>query len=160
MIYYNQIIQVPITLSDSFDGSVAFWTTVVPSAFVTLTYCFLLRPRQQRRRMECVGYSDNLGIVHDSRMFHRFFRQARRELREVKADGLRTVEEALLLLRDAARRHMRAEASVDGMSFVYFLHCFGRQRRVVLFSSPLSLMNSRANRVNHYGCSIRSGRKG
>lgn len=49
--------------------------------------------------------------------YPRFFRQARHELRESKADKIRPVEETVSLLRDAAKRHMRAEASVDGMVF-------------------------------------------
>ncbi|KAI0340380.1 DnaJ-domain-containing protein [Trametopsis cervina] len=96
MIYYNQIIQVPITLSNGFDSTIAFWTTVVPSTSVALSYYFLLRPRQRKRRME-------------------FFRQARRDLREATSDIVRPAEETVTLLRDAAQRQMRAEASVDGL---------------------------------------------
>ncbi|KAI0084716.1 hypothetical protein BDY19DRAFT_909620 [Irpex rosettiformis] len=92
----RQIIQLPIVLSDSYDTAAAFWTTVVPSTSVALAYYFILRPRQRQRRIE-------------------FFRQARRDLRESKADKVRPVEETVSLLRDAAKRHMRVEASVDGL---------------------------------------------
>lgn len=51
--------------------------------------------------------------------FNRFFRQARRDLREGKADKVRPVEETVSLLRDMAKRQMRAEASSDGT--VHFL---------------------------------------
>lgn len=44
----------------------------------------------------------------------RFFRQARRELREAKSDVVRQAEETRLLLRETAQRHMEAEASADG----------------------------------------------
>lgn len=53
--YYNQVIQVPIVLSDGYDTAVAFWTTVVPSTSVALAYYFILRPRQRQRRIEYVG---------------------------------------------------------------------------------------------------------
>ena len=47
-------------------------------------------------------------------MGSRFFRQARRELREAKSDVVRQAEETRLLLRETAQRHMEAEASVEG----------------------------------------------
>lgn len=47
-------------------------------------------------------------------MGSRFFRQARRELREAKTDVVRQAEETRLLLRETAQRHMEAEVSVEG----------------------------------------------
>lgn len=52
----------------------------------------------------------------------RFYRQARRDLREAKADKIRPAEETVSLLRDTAKRQMRAEASVDGMSHRQAFH--------------------------------------
>ena len=44
----------------------------------------------------------------------RFFRQARRELREAKSDLMRQNEETISLLQETAKRHMEFETSVDG----------------------------------------------
>lgn len=95
----NQLFYVPISLSSEFDELAAFWSTVVPTAAVTLGYWFVLRPLKRRERLA-------------------FFHQARRELREAKADVVRAAEETMSLLRDTARRHMEAEASKDGLVIV------------------------------------------
>ncbi|GJE93752.1 DnaJ and DUF3395 domain-containing protein [Phanerochaete sordida] len=97
--YMNQLFQVPITLSSEYDEVAAFWSTVVPTAAVTLGYWFVLRPLKRRERVA-------------------FFHQARHELREAKADIVRAAEETVSLLRDTARRHMEAEASKDGLVIV------------------------------------------
>lgn len=54
-------------------------------------------------------------MVSDVLTIIRFFRQARRELREAKSDLVRQNEETISLLQEAARRHMQTETSVDGM---------------------------------------------
>ncbi|KAI0688382.1 hypothetical protein BC835DRAFT_1522427 [Cytidiella melzeri] len=113
--YYNQTVQVPIILYNGYDTTVAFWTTIVPSASVALAYCFVLRPRQRRRRVEYVGYTGNCHTKIILTQVNRFFRQARTELREAHAVKIRPVEETVSLLREAAGRHMKAEASVDGL---------------------------------------------
>ncbi|EKM57036.1 uncharacterized protein PHACADRAFT_254555 [Phanerochaete carnosa HHB-10118-sp] len=98
-IYMNQLFYVPIALSSEFNELAAFWATVVPTTAVTLGYWFVLRPLKQRERLT-------------------FFHQARRELREAKADIVRAAEETVSLLRDTARRHTEAEASKDGLVIV------------------------------------------
>jgi len=97
--YMNQLFYVPIVLSSEFDELAALWSTIVPTATVTLGYWFVLRPLKRRERLA-------------------FFHQARRELREAKADIVRAAEETVSLLRDTARRHMEAEASKDGLVIV------------------------------------------
>ncbi len=47
-------------------------------------------------------------------MIIRFFRQARRELREAKSDLVRRNEETISLLQETAKRHTQTETSVDG----------------------------------------------
>ena len=123
MVYYNQVIHLPIVVSAGFNSVAAFWTTLAPSTALVLAYHFVLRPRQVRRRIEYVGLfgstspipSLTRSCMNPLLTFDRFFRQARRDLREAKADKVRPVEEIVSLLRDAAKRQMRAEASTDGI---------------------------------------------
>ena len=61
----------------------------------------------------------------------RFFNQARRELREAKSDVVRQAEETKLLLREAAQRHMDAEASVEGAKHPYHMHW----HHIIVYSS-------------------------
>ena len=145
--YYNQIIQLPIVLSNSYDTTVAFWTTVIPSTSVALAYYFILRPRQRQRRIEYVGYSyPRMQLI--CLFVRRFFRQARRELRESKADKIRPVEETVSLLRDAAKRHMRAEASIDGVALSLYEAALHPDSVALVICSVL--LTSLFNRFNHH----------
>jgi hypothetical protein len=46
----------------------------------------------------------------------RFYRLARKELREERSNIYREIEEVTLLLRETARKHTHAEKSKEGMS--------------------------------------------
>ncbi|KAH8101824.1 DnaJ-domain-containing protein [Cristinia sonorae] len=96
-VHLNYHMEVPITLSHEHDPKVAFWTVLLPMTTVALAYHFVLRPLEHKRRME-------------------FFRQAKRELRDASSELVRQTDETISLLRDVARRHMQAEAAVDGSS--------------------------------------------
>lgn len=120
----NQLFYLPVTLSSEFDELAAFWSTVVPTTAVTLGYWFVLRPLKQRERLTCVALVLGLNLTYTHNEY-RFFHQARRELREAKADIVRAAEETVSLLRDTARRHMEAEASKDGTCY---FNCFMLQR--------------------------------
>ena len=52
-------------------------------------------------------------------IINRFFRQARRELREAKTDLVRQHEETISLLQETAKRHTQSEISVDGRNFFF-----------------------------------------
>lgn len=110
----NQLFYVPIMLTSEFDETVTFWSTVAPTAAVTLGYWFVLRPLKRKERLACVPFVLAMDLTYANT---RFFHQARRELREAKADVVRAAEETVSLLRDTARRHMEAEASKDGMCY-------------------------------------------
>lgn len=95
-IYAHQHLQVPIKLSHEYDPELALWTALLPSTAFVLGYHFLIKPVRRKRRLE-------------------YFRQARRELRDAKADLVRQSQDAISLLQATATRSAQAEASSDGL---------------------------------------------
>ncbi|CAL1708852.1 unnamed protein product [Somion occarium] len=112
--YLHQHFHMPIALSHEYDPALAFWTALMPSTAFVLAYHFVFKPRNRRRRLD-------------------FLRQARRELKEAKPEILRQHEETVYLLRDTARRHTQAEASIDGL--VILEAWYGPEEQVEGFES-------------------------
>lgn len=50
----NQAFNVPIILSDEYDPTATFWTTVLPPTAVILGYYFVLRPLRRKQRLQYV----------------------------------------------------------------------------------------------------------
>ena len=55
--YLTHRMELPILVSHDNDTEVAFWTTLVPTTVLALTYHFILRPMEHKRRMEYVTFA-------------------------------------------------------------------------------------------------------
>lgn len=109
----------PIILSHERNLALALWTTVIPTTGLVLGYCFILKPQRRQARAEYVSASHRTESLKTAKYLSacigRFFRKARRQLREEKADIIREVKETTALLQDTAKRHVRAETACDGV---------------------------------------------
>ncbi|KDQ22380.1 hypothetical protein PLEOSDRAFT_1109490 [Pleurotus ostreatus PC15] len=94
--YIEQRFSFPIILSAEYDATLALWCAVIPSLAGLLSYHFVVKPKRRAQRLS-------------------YIRATRQALRGEHSSLLRDTEVSSALLKDIAKKHMDAEASVGGL---------------------------------------------